>query len=78
MVISFLPDAKVRILYGYMDNGLFNVAHTKAVAFDNLQYEDNMNTLLQWAWPLLCKDTAKPVPMQMIEESDESDDSDGS
>jgi hypothetical protein len=27
---------------------------------------------------LLCKDTTKPVPMQMIEESDESDDSDGS
>ncbi|KAJ5775734.1 uncharacterized protein N7511_000745 [Penicillium nucicola] len=78
MVISFLPDSKVRILYGYFDGGRLRIAHTKAIAFDNDHYEENMDTLLQWTWPIICKDTSKPLPMQTIEESDESDESDQS
>ncbi|KAJ5317428.1 hypothetical protein N7508_001936 [Penicillium antarcticum] len=61
----------------YAENCLFQ-HDIPAISFDDTQYEENMDSLLQWAWPIVCQDTSKPIPMQTIEESDETDQSDES
>ncbi|KAJ5145956.1 uncharacterized protein N7515_000520 [Penicillium bovifimosum] len=50
MVISFLPDARVRILHAAW-----------ALDFDTEDYAEKMDILLQWAWPEVEGDTTKPI-----------------
>jgi hypothetical protein len=72
MVISFLPDARVRILHGYLDNGgRLQLAYTQALNFDTEDYAEKMDILLQWAWPEVKMDTTKPIPLPLIEEDEE-------
>ncbi|KAJ5794779.1 hypothetical protein N7457_001378 [Penicillium paradoxum] len=73
MVISFLPDARVRILQGYFDDGQLKVAYTQALDFDTEDYADKMDTLLQWAWPIVDGDTTKPIPLPAIEDDEEDE-----
>lgn len=73
MVISFLPDARVRVLHGYFDNGQLKVAYTQALNFDAEDYADKMDVLLQWAWPLTDGDTTKPIPLPTIEDDEEDE-----
>ncbi|CAI7653279.1 unnamed protein product [Penicillium discolor] len=73
MVISFLPDARVRVLHGYFDNGQLKVAYTQALNFDAEDYADKMDVLLQWAWPLTDGDTTKPIPLPTIEDDEEGE-----
>ncbi|KAI1831397.1 hypothetical protein DTO013E5_9237 [Penicillium roqueforti] len=73
MVISFLPDARVRVLHGYFDNGRLKVAYTPALNFDAEDYADKMDGLLQWAWPLTDGDTSKPIPLPTIEDDEEDE-----
>lgn len=73
MVISFLPDARVRVLHGYFDNGRLKVAYTQALNFDAEDYTDKMDVLLQWAWPLTEGDTTKPIPLPTIEDDEEDE-----
>lgn len=68
MVISFLPDCRVRILYGYFDQGRLKVAYTEAINFDANNYSSKMGVLVQWAWPLVNFDTRKPIPLLTISE----------
>ncbi|KAJ5562613.1 hypothetical protein N7461_001374 [Penicillium sp. DV-2018c] len=72
MVISFLPDARVRILHGYLANdGHLQLAYTQAVNFDTADYSEKMDILLQWAWPEVEGDTSKPIPLPPIYEDEE-------
>ncbi|KAJ5518834.1 hypothetical protein N7453_001256 [Penicillium expansum] len=73
MVISFLPDARVRVLHGYFDDGRLKVAYTQALNFDAEDYSDKMDTLLQWAWPLTDGDTTKPIPLPTIDDDEEDE-----
>jgi hypothetical protein len=73
MVISFLPDARVRILHGYFDSGRLKVACTPAINFDAEDYPDKMDALLQWAWPVSDGDTTKPIPLPTIEDDEEDE-----
>ncbi|KAK4868245.1 hypothetical protein LT330_007443 [Penicillium expansum] len=73
MVISFLPDARVRVLHGYFDDGRLKVAYTQALNFDAEDYTDKMDTLLQWAWPLTDGDTTKPIPLPTIDDDEEDE-----
>lgn len=73
MVISFLPDARVRVLHGYFDSGRLKVAYTQALNFDAEDYADKMDVLLQWAWPLINGDTTKPIPLPTIEDDEEDE-----
>lgn len=73
MVISFLPDARVRVLHGYFDNGRLKVAYTPALNFDAEDYADKIDVLLQWAWPLTDGDTTKPIPLPTIEDDEEDE-----
>ncbi|CAG8318576.1 unnamed protein product [Penicillium nalgiovense] len=73
MVISFLPDARVRVLHGYFDEGRLKVAYTQALNFDAEDYADKMDGLLQWAWPLPDGDTTKPIPLPTIEDDEEDE-----
>ncbi|KAJ5576060.1 hypothetical protein N7535_002986 [Penicillium sp. DV-2018c] len=74
MVISFLPDARVRILHGYLDNnGRLQLAYTQALNFDADDYAEKMEVLLQWAWPEVVGDTTKPIPLPPIYEDDEDE-----
>lgn len=73
MVISFLTDARVRVLHGYFDNGRLKVAYTQALNFDAEDYADKMDVLLQWAWPLTDGDTTKPIPLPTIEDDEEDE-----
>lgn len=41
--------------------------------FDTEDYADKMDTLLQWAWPLVYGDTSKPVPLPTIEDDEEDE-----
>ncbi|KAJ5345224.1 hypothetical protein N7452_003228 [Penicillium brevicompactum] len=76
MVISFLPDCHVRVLFGYFERSMLKVAYTKAIDFDTDDYDTNMRTLLQWAWPKVRSDTSKPVPLPTILEENEEEDKD--
>ncbi|CAG8895611.1 unnamed protein product [Penicillium egyptiacum] len=60
MAVSFLPDARVRVLYGYFDEGRLKVAYTQSLNFDAEDYANKMDGLLQWACPLTDGDTTKP------------------
>lgn len=73
MVISFLPDARVRILQGYFDSGRLKVAYTQALDFDTEDYADKMDILLQWAWPMVEGDTTKPIPLPVIKDDEEDE-----
>ncbi|KAJ5164889.1 uncharacterized protein N7500_006719 [Penicillium coprophilum] len=73
MIISFLPDARVRVLHGYYDNGRLKVAYTQALNFDADDYVEKMDVLLQWAWPFTEGDTTKPIPLPMIEDDEEDE-----
>lgn len=73
MVISFLPDARVRVLHGYFDEGRLKVAYTQALNFDAEDYADKMDGLLQWAWPLPEGDTTKLIPLPTIEDDEEDE-----
>lgn len=73
MVISFLTDARVRILHGYFDNGRLKVAYTQALNFDAEDYAEKMDVLLQWAWPLTGGDTTKPIPLPTIKDDEEDE-----
>ncbi|KAJ5199379.1 hypothetical protein N7491_000064 [Penicillium cf. griseofulvum] len=73
MVISFLPDARVRVLHGYFDGGRLKVACTPALNFDAEDYADKMDALLQWAWPITDGDTTKPIPLPTIEDDEEDE-----
>ncbi|CAI7647238.1 unnamed protein product [Penicillium glandicola] len=73
MVISFLPDARVRVLHGYFDDGRLKVAYTQALNFDAEDYADKMDVLLQWAWPFTDGDTTKPIPLPTIEDDEEDE-----
>lgn len=70
MVVSFQPQARARVLYGYFD-GAIKVHFTKTQAFDVPNYEKMMDYLLQWAWPLLSGRTSTIIPLPTITESDE-------
>lgn len=53
---------------------MLKVAYTKAIDFDTDEYDTNMRTLLQWAWPKVRSDTSKPVPLPTILEENEEED----
>lgn len=53
---------------------MLKVAYTEAIDFDTDDYDTNMRTLLQWAWPKVKSDTSKPVPLPTILEENEEDD----
>lgn len=72
MIISFLPECHVRVLFGYFEQGLLKVAYTEAIDFDTDDYSTNMRTLLQWAWPKVHSDTSKPIPLPPILEEGEA------
>ncbi|KAJ5135127.1 uncharacterized protein N7515_004405 [Penicillium bovifimosum] len=72
MVISFLPDARVRILHGYLDNSdCLQLAYTRALDFDTEDYAEKMDILLQWAWPEVQGDTTKPIPLPLVDEEED-------
>ncbi|KAJ5836339.1 hypothetical protein N7447_002365 [Penicillium robsamsonii] len=73
MIISFLPDARVRVLHGYYDGGRLKVAYTPALNFDAEDYIEKMDVLLQWAWPFTDGDTTKPIPLPTIEDDEEDE-----
>lgn len=73
MVISFLPDARARILYGYFDEGRLKVAYTPAINFDSDDYATKMDIHLQGAWPQVNFDTTKPIPLTTIEDDEEDE-----
>ena len=70
MVISFLPNARARILYGYFDEGRLKVACTATLNFDSDNYSTKMEALLKWAWPQVNIDTSKPIPLPAIEDEE--------
>jgi hypothetical protein len=71
MVISFLPN-RVRILYGYFEEGRLKLAYTPAINFEE-NYTTKMDILLQWAWPQVSLDTTKPPPLPTIEDDEEDE-----
>lgn len=73
MVISFLPKARVRILYGYFDQDRLKVAYTQALNFDADDYAAKMDILLQWAWPEAVADNSKPIPLPTILDDEEDE-----
>ncbi|KAJ5958875.1 uncharacterized protein N7479_006025 [Penicillium vulpinum] len=73
MIMSFLPNARVRVLHGYFDGGQLKVAYTQALNFDAEDYTEKMDVLLQWAWPLAEGHTSKPIPLPTIEDDEEDE-----
>lgn len=52
MVISFLPDARVRILHGYLDNNCrLQLAYTQALDFDTEDYAEKMDIFFNGLGP---------------------------
>lgn len=68
LIVSFMPRAQARVLYGYFD-GTFEILMTKPQEFDVPHYVEMMDGLLKWAWPRTFTQTRRIFPPATITES---------